>query len=489
MSEKDKAGGISRRKLLGSIAAVGSLGAFTGAATEASMIDLESLPGNFFKAGDLDLRIGWWMLREKRENDKKHSKKDGDEVSLEVVDSHPNSLPDTPTANPSFEQLGDNQATTLTFDGLKPGDSGRLVLPFMACSNPSWIWLRVRPHGFRENGVTHDEEKAGDDGGSGELQDHLRTRVYYDEGCDGEFNEADTKITGGLGNGVLLDGSDDPEGGQDCEKLGKVEYEDKTGEFVVLGPDDGVITRFDVDEDDPSFTLNGVEITFTDLYFKDEDEHDKEEVIGFDFTSSEELCKAVVAGGSRRRGGHHDGDLWDLSWDHDDDDGKNDSDGGNPASLTETYPLGCATSGTGLFAPKEDFLHKEIQYGLSHVTFYRCTGDDRKECFECEPACVTLEWELPGKDGEDKEDKDDEDHSWWDLFTNHLKKDYWRRKHKKPWLDRNGSDEEKKDGDGGDVEEVQSDSMKIEIEFVAEQCRHNAEPRNPWLDTEGGDEH
>lgn len=91
------------------------------------------------------------------------------------------------------------------------------------------------------------------------------------------------------------------------------------------------------------------------------------------------------------------------------------------------YDYECAREGEGLTTPEkegEDPGRKtDGYYGLSHVEFYVC--DD---CQGCPPACVDLTWRF----------------------------------------------------DQNPPEELLGDSLRLELEFLAVQCRHQSEPTNPW---------
>ncbi|MEF8779415.1 MAG: hypothetical protein V5A46_01885, partial [Haloferacaceae archaeon] len=84
------------------------------------------------------------------------------------------------------------------------------------------------------------------------------------------------------------------------------------------------------------------------------------------------------------------------------------------------YDYGCARDDQGLTTPEKD---EDTRYGMSHVEFYVCGG-----CQGCEPGCLDLEWQF----------------------------------------DRNPPDE------------LLDDSLRLELEFRAVQCRHQNEPTNPW---------
>lgn len=101
-----------------------------------------------------------------------------------------------------------------------------------------------------------------------------------------------------------------------------------------------------------------------------------------------------------------------------------------PGSGLNSYDFPCVTHAEGLHAPERD--DSGSFYGVSNFTFYYCP-EFELECFENSTTfCIGLDWELP----------DDT-----------------------PPI-------------------AETDSLAFELEFLAEQARHNPDPTNPW----GGDE-
>lgn len=97
-----------------------------------------------------------------------------------------------------------------------------------------------------------------------------------------------------------------------------------------------------------------------------------------------------------------------------------DSGSGSPGPTRKYYDYGCARVGRALTTPEKD---GGTRYGLSHVEVYVCGG-----CRDCEPGCLDLEWQF----------------------------------------------------DPNPPEELLDDSLRLELEFRAVQCRHQNEPTNPW---------
>lgn len=439
MSEGEEGGNrISRRRLLGGIATVGSFGAVSGAATESGLLDLESFDENLFSVGKLDVRLGWWKI-----------------VNGKVKDNFPENegFPETPPQSISelhFDDLVDSVGPTISFSDVKPGDSGSVIIPFQVCDNRSYVWLRITSHDNKENKLTWKEKLLGGDysEGEGELRDFLRTRLWLDSDCDGKFDEDnDTIFTSHLDDTVLLGSRNEEKDESECLQIGKVDYDEETGKFVsedatILEENGGLVFEFN-----PDWTEEKVEIEVTNFHHKDRDEDDSD-LTGIDVTSSHRLCKAVVAGGPTFSGDSNPPAQIGRP-DSGDDEEENENNGFGPGTVE--HKLGCSRIGKNLLAPRKEDRGKH--YGFSHVVFYACKGGAiEKKCFdfECpdgEPECITFAWELP------KEEK------------------FW-----------------KKHFGNKDVDAVINDSLKIDIELHAVQCRHNADPRNPWLAEEGGGE-
>ena len=93
---------------------------------------------------------------------------------------------------------------------------------------------------------------------------------------------------------------------------------------------------------------------------------------------------------------------------------------GSPGPKQKHYDYRCTRDDRNLATPEKD---ESTRYGLSHVEFYVCGG-----CRDCEPGCLDLEWQF----------------------------------------------------DSNPPEELLNDSLGVELEFRAVQCRHQTEPTNPW---------
>ncbi|GAB7094962.1 hypothetical protein JCM30237_21150 [Halolamina litorea] len=105
---------------------------------------------------------------------------------------------------------------------------------------------------------------------------------------------------------------------------------------------------------------------------------------------------------------------------------------------TTTYEYDCATSGGVDYAPENAGNDNRTYYEISNVQFYYCEGEDGNgggdNGDDCWPNSTTqyigFSWELPFEVGN----------------------------------------------------EIQSDELQFDLEFHAQQCRHNDDPRNPYAD-------
>ncbi|MEF8779565.1 MAG: SipW-dependent-type signal peptide-containing protein [Haloferacaceae archaeon] len=448
--------GISRRKVLAGLGAVGVASAGAGFGTTAYFSDEESFEGNTLTAGQLDLSVTWQQLyyggpQSSRSQDygaamrpfvNAYPDHDGDGVqSFEredgtVVDEYAELDGDeTETERETAAKEGrnlefacaeietfddpsfaPNDESLIELDDVKPGDCGEVTFGVKLCDNPGYIWL----HGdLTAEGDGGHEESAG-----AQLADEILARAWYDLDGDNVYDEGEPQIAGGtlrdvleeLNEGALLTylpevGEVDLEGEDPTE-----EYLD--GECVELTKIDGDnIDDYVSGLDDPNdleggevFVFAGegpdgddVEITIEAVILEDGD------VIGFDWSSSHAICSLDMKGGND--------------------------------SLTTAYV--CETSGTA-FTPLNGNNARRERYGLSNFTFHYCVpGDDNGtvpiqenggRCFQpSNTRFVGFEWCLPVSVGN----------------------------------------------------EVQGDSVAFDLSFYTEQCRHNPDPVNPFAEPDG----
>ncbi|WP_256298239.1 choice-of-anchor W domain-containing protein [Haloarchaeobius salinus] len=203
----DKKIGLSRRRVLGGLGAIGVASAGAGLGTSAYFSDTESFVGNILEAGSLDLYV--------------HVDYEEDQGSYGDYEI------DGVIQGDTFGEDPDGEALTIDVDDLKPGDSGEGELCFSIVDNPAWMWMCGELTANDENSVTEPEADAdgedndydpdGDIDGEGELADAMMVSLTYcDEDGDPILDDDEEPIVileGTLGevmsqldNGVALDG-------------------------------------------------------------------------------------------------------------------------------------------------------------------------------------------------------------------------------------------------------------------------------------------
>ncbi|QCJ46898.1 TasA family protein [Haloprofundus sp. MHR1] len=149
---------LSRRNVLLGIGTVGLASAGAGVGTTAYFSDEESLTGNTFTAGKLDLTVDYKTKYDGAENDDSGN-----------VRGHVDGAPAVGTY-----ALGD----------VKPGDSGCLEFCFEIEDNPAYMWACGDLLANDENGRNDPEALVDDTGGqkgNGELADAIDAKLYYCE--------------------------------------------------------------------------------------------------------------------------------------------------------------------------------------------------------------------------------------------------------------------------------------------------------------------
>jgi hypothetical protein len=183
--------GLSRRRILSGVAAIGVVGSLTSLGTRMTLSDASQFEENTIGADELDIGVAW----EEYYN--------GDRVG-------------TAGTCGASDRSGyvDSSAPAVELSGVEPGDSGELDVCLWASNVVETVWMRLRVTSVAENGVTETEAEAGDDVDSnvGELQEHLEVSVGVDTDCDGAREDdplAQGSIAdvgaGRLGTGVQLD--------------------------------------------------------------------------------------------------------------------------------------------------------------------------------------------------------------------------------------------------------------------------------------------
>ncbi|WP_138007022.1 SipW-dependent-type signal peptide-containing protein [Halalkalirubrum salinum] len=210
--------GISRRKMLLGLGAVGVASAGAGLGTTAFFSDEESFTDNTITTGQLDLLVDWqqtYDYGQGREFVSAHPDHDGDgEQSLviddEVVrysdfpdetDENSNganiplldceNIPPLEDANFGIDPVtGQEMETLVQFSDVKPGDSGEITFSLHLCDNPGYIWMQAA-NVSDDGGASTDPELAVDPDNLGNLGDAIQATLWYDEDCDNVYDEAE----------------------------------------------------------------------------------------------------------------------------------------------------------------------------------------------------------------------------------------------------------------------------------------------------------
>jgi len=100
-----------------------------------------------------------------------------------------------------------NAKPIVSLDDVKPGDFGEVTFSFHLCNNSGYVWMNGELVNASENGVTEPEaDSDGETDGTVELLDELRTTLWYDDGDN--VLERSGEGTGGAADVVIVaDGS------------------------------------------------------------------------------------------------------------------------------------------------------------------------------------------------------------------------------------------------------------------------------------------
>jgi predicted ribosomally synthesized peptide with SipW-like signal peptide len=505
---------ITRRKILGTVGAVGVASAGAGLGTTAFFNDTESFDDNSLTAGELDLKIDWQQKYDGPPDDgapygtagspyvNAHPDHNNDgEQSLDLSDVEGEDLTSEfgvtdpvvsysdENANiqeyltcetldnhdgDSFDNGNVDQDHLIELSDVKPGDSGEVTFSFHLCDNPGYIYFTAGGLETSENGITEPEADSDDEDETSvrdassdessdvvELADAITVDAWYDLNCnnvldDGE-NRVDPIFTGGttlqeafdgdLSSGVLLDPSLYSEGvdeevisTQDCLPLGKVEgwSDDESDSSAPLAVDDllngstdstsGSILGYETENDrlevyvllENDQTGNQTIIRFFNLQNKDENY----------ISSKGDLSDSEVQQFDFRTVPSYGGE-------------ESDADGicfvdlkaGNSIKRYEVRDgIEECSFGEENLSTEGD---KTNGKGISYIGFYYCPDGaggqgDGDFCFDPGTTyCVGFKWMIPEDVGN----------------------------------------------------EIQSDSVKFDVGFYTEQCRHNEAPSGPGSDS------
>ena len=224
--------GLTRRRILGGIGAVGVASVGAGLGTSAYFSDTESFEGNTLTAGELDLKVGWQQvyygpngledpegpIRPRTDDlgefvnahpDEGSGDEGGDGEQSVVVDGEPvtwndggatgedTDVTDVISCGNIDENYADDygdQETLVALDDVKPGDGGQITFNLCLCDNPGYIWLTLANFTEGENDITEPEGEVDSTPADGELAENMDVYVSLDENCNSRYNDEDTTV-------------------------------------------------------------------------------------------------------------------------------------------------------------------------------------------------------------------------------------------------------------------------------------------------------
>ncbi len=470
--------GLSRRRILAGLGAVGVASAGAGLGTTAYFSDEETFGNNTLTAGELDLKLdyratyaggpGRLAELDALYPDFDVEEEDGVYLLGEVPDvgtfSWPEEVQERDLCDPELGLVDGDGVPVFTLEDVKPGDYGEVTVSLHICDNPSWVWMFGDLTSNAESGLSEPEsivdESGGDPGeGAGELADAIDVTMWYDEDCDNVFEpgsesgepicvELVLDVSGSMGTGnrlqdmkdgastlvsTILDASPD-------NRVGLTTFADNATTVVSVTDDEAALQNAitGLNANGSTAMGDGVETGQADLENCPED-HDRIMVVFTDGQPSTGQDPADEAQDARDAGteifaigvaGAQQTTLESMASDPDDEHVFTAPD---DAALEQAFGqiaetiLGETVIFEGSLA--EAMAALSTDNGGIALDGNRATED--RECFAGGlTQCIGFEWELPADVGN----------------------------------------------------EVQTDSVTFDVGFHAEQCRHNEEPGNPFAE-------
>ncbi|SFR32587.1 vWA domain-containing protein [Halorubrum sodomense] len=203
--------GLSRRKVLAGLGAVGVASAGAGLGTTAYFNDTESFEGNTLTAGELDLKLDYKSTYLGGPGRLEHVQSMGYPDAEELGDGR-YLLDQAPSpadmqawedlvmeedgfdfCSPEADQylVNGDGIPVFTLDDVKPGDSGEVTISIHICDNPAFLYL-AGELSQAENGQSEPEADEDDTPGQGDLADAIEVCVWYDEDCDNVYEPTGT---------------------------------------------------------------------------------------------------------------------------------------------------------------------------------------------------------------------------------------------------------------------------------------------------------
>ncbi len=212
---------LTRRKALAGLAGIGAISAGAGLSTSAFFSDREPFENNRLTAGQLDLRIDWQQLYFGPESNDPHyepygkagypfvnAHPDHDETGEQSLDSDDfDSVPDDGVVNysdndaniqeyltcetlenfeepESFANGVSTQESLIELEDVKPGDCGEVTFSLHLCDNPGYLWW------IAQTGAVDEA-----------LAKAIKVTAWYDLNCTNQFDE-------GQGDRILVETTD-----------------------------------------------------------------------------------------------------------------------------------------------------------------------------------------------------------------------------------------------------------------------------------------
>ncbi|UTF52005.1 vWA domain-containing protein [Natronosalvus rutilus] len=209
---------LTRRKILGSVGAVGLAGAGAGLGTSAYFSDEETFRNNTINAGEFDLLLDYRLtyhggsgrlehIREMKDGRYADAKELDEEEGVYLLEQVPDAMVivdgeylkwDEAVREVGWcdhklrkEMVNGDEIAPIELGDVKPGDSGCLTTSLHLCDNAGYIWMNGGLTANDDNGFTDPESEvdATVGAGDGELANNIETRVWYDENCDCELDQ------------------------------------------------------------------------------------------------------------------------------------------------------------------------------------------------------------------------------------------------------------------------------------------------------------
>ena len=155
--------GLSRRKMLVGLGAVGVASAGAGLGTTAYFNDTETFENNTLTAGSLDLFV--------------HVDYSEDQGSYAQYSTEPGTYVDGNVVGIEGQQI-EGEPLSIQVSDLKPGDSGEGEFCFSIVDNPAYMWMCGELTANDENGMT-EPEMDDDETPGGDLADAMEVTVSY----------------------------------------------------------------------------------------------------------------------------------------------------------------------------------------------------------------------------------------------------------------------------------------------------------------------